>query len=53
MRKKIDRIKYRALYGRRMQIIEPCFSDITYCKKMNRFSQDKGEYSMVIVFDST
>jgi transposase len=38
MREKIDQTKYRALYGRRMQIIEPCFSDITYCKKMNRFS---------------
>jgi hypothetical protein len=38
MRKKIDEAKYRALYGRRMQIIEPCFSDIRYCKGMDRFS---------------
>jgi hypothetical protein len=38
MRKKIDEVKYRTLYGRRMQIIEPCFSDMSYCKKMNRFS---------------
>jgi hypothetical protein len=38
MRKKIDEVKYRALYGRRMQIIEPCFSDMTYCKGMDRFS---------------
>jgi hypothetical protein len=38
MKKKIDEPKYRSLYGRRMQIIEPCFSDITYCKGMNRFS---------------
>jgi hypothetical protein len=38
MREKIDESKYRALYGRRMQIIEPCFADITYNKKMNRFS---------------
>jgi transposase len=38
MRRKIDEVKYRALYGRRMQIIEPCFSDMSYCKKMNRFS---------------
>jgi hypothetical protein len=38
MRKKIDEAKYRVLYGRRMQIIEPCFADINYCKKMNRFT---------------
>jgi hypothetical protein len=38
MRQKIDEAKYRALYGRRMQIIKPCFADITYNKKMNRFS---------------
>jgi hypothetical protein len=38
MRKKIDETRYRVLYGRRMQIIEPCFADMTYCKKMNRFS---------------
>jgi hypothetical protein len=25
-------------YGRRMQIIEPCFSAISYCKRMDRFS---------------
>jgi hypothetical protein len=38
MRKKIDEPKYRALYGRRMRIIEPYFSDMSYCKGMNRFS---------------
>jgi hypothetical protein len=38
MREKIDDPVYRTLYGRRKQIIEPCFSDITYCKKMNRFT---------------
>jgi hypothetical protein len=38
MRDKIDEGKYRILYGRRMQIIEPCFSDISYCKGMDRFS---------------
>jgi hypothetical protein len=38
MREKIDEPKNRVLYGRRMQIIEPCFADINYCKKMNRFS---------------
>jgi hypothetical protein len=38
MREKIDEAKNRVLYGRRMQIIEPCFSDMSYCKGMNRFS---------------
>jgi hypothetical protein len=38
MREKIDEAKNRVLYGRRMQIIEPCFSDMSYCKRMNRFS---------------
>jgi hypothetical protein len=38
MREKIDGGKYRALYGRRMQIIEPCFADMRYCKGMDRFS---------------
>jgi transposase len=38
MRNKIDEVKYRVLYGRRMQIIEPCFSDMSYCKGMDRFS---------------
>jgi len=38
MRKKIDDPAYRELYSRRMQIIEPPFSNITYCKGMNRFT---------------
>jgi len=38
MRKKIDNPAYRELYSRRMQIIEPTFSDITYCKGMDRFT---------------
>jgi hypothetical protein len=38
MKKKIDDPAYRELYSRRQQIIEPVFSDITYCKKMNRFT---------------
>ncbi|MDR0721444.1 MAG: transposase [Treponema sp.] len=38
MRKEIDEVKYRTVYGRRMQIIEPCFSDIPYCTGMDRFS---------------
>jgi hypothetical protein len=38
MRKKIDDPAYRELYSRRMQIIEPVFSDMVYCKGMNRFT---------------
>jgi hypothetical protein len=38
MRKKIDETKCRVLYRRRMQIIEPCFTDMNYCKGMNRFT---------------
>jgi hypothetical protein len=47
MKEKIDGPEYRRLYGRRMQIIEPCFSDITYSKKMNRFSL-KGKVKVTI-----
>ena len=38
MRKKIDEPENREFYSRRQQIIEPVFSDITYCKRMNRFT---------------
>jgi hypothetical protein len=38
MREKIDDPAYKELYSRRMQIIEPVFSNITYCKGMNRFT---------------
>jgi hypothetical protein len=38
MREKIDNPAYRELYFRRLQIIEPVFSNITYCKGMDRFS---------------
>jgi transposase len=37
MRKKIDDPVYRELYSRRMQIIEPVFANIKYCKGMDRF----------------
>jgi hypothetical protein len=43
MKEKIDDPAYRELYSRRQQIIEPVFSDITYCKKMNRFTLRGGE----------
>jgi transposase/stalled ribosome alternative rescue factor ArfA len=38
MKKQIDDPKVRKEYGRRMQIIEPVFSDMTYCKGMDRFT---------------
>jgi hypothetical protein len=38
MREKIDAPVNRELYSRRMQIIEPVFSNITYCKGMDRFT---------------
>jgi len=38
MREKIDKPKYRKIYSRRMQIIEPVFADITYCKGITRFT---------------
>jgi len=38
MRDKIDKPVNRELYSRRMQIIEPVFSHMTYCKGMNRFT---------------
>ena len=38
MKDKIDNPAYRELYSRRMQIVEPVYSNITYCKGMNRFT---------------
>jgi len=38
MRNKIDDAAYRELYSRRMQIIEPVFSNMAYNKGMNRFT---------------
>ena len=38
MREKIDKEKYRKIYSRRMQIVEPVFADITYCKGITRFT---------------
>jgi len=38
MREKIDNPAYRELYSRRMQIIEPVFANMAYCKGMNRFT---------------
>jgi transposase len=38
MRDKIDKPENREEYSQRMQIIEPVFANITYCKGMNRFT---------------
>jgi hypothetical protein len=38
MREKIDKPKYKRIYSRRMQIVEPVFADITYCKGITRFT---------------
>jgi hypothetical protein len=38
MRENIDKLKYKKLYSRRLQIIEPVFADITYCKGISRFT---------------
>jgi hypothetical protein len=38
MKEKIDEPVNREIYSRRQQIIEPVFSDMAYCKGMNRFT---------------
>ena len=38
MRERIDSEEGQSLYSHRAQIIEPCFSNIEYCKGMNRFT---------------
>jgi hypothetical protein len=38
MREKIDKPKYKELYSKRLGIIEPVFSNITYCKGMKHFT---------------
>ena len=38
MREKIDSPKYKKIYSMRLQIIEPVFADITYCKGITRFT---------------
>jgi transposase len=38
MRKKIDMPENKRVYSHRMEIIEPCFGNIEYCKGMNRFT---------------
>jgi transposase len=44
MKEKIDDPVWRQVYGERMRIIEPCFSNITYCKGMDRITlRGKGK----------
>jgi transposase len=38
MRENIDKPRYKKLYSRRQQIIEPVFANITYCKGITRFT---------------
>jgi hypothetical protein len=48
MREKIDKAAYRKLYSRRMQRIEPCFSDIENRQGMARFTL-RGKKKVVIL----
>jgi hypothetical protein len=53
MREKIDDPIWRQLYGERMRIIEPCFSDITYCKGMDRITvrgKEKANAQVLLFF---
>ena len=38
MRKKLETVQYQDIYANRIQIIEPVFADIRYCKGLNRFT---------------
>ena len=38
MRKKLETEEYQTKYSRRIQIVEPVFANISYCKKLNRFT---------------
>ena len=38
MLNRIDTVKGRDVYSKRMGIVEPVFANITYHKKMNRFN---------------
>jgi hypothetical protein len=38
MRNKLDTEKYQEIYTQRIQIIEPVFANISYCKGLNRFT---------------
>jgi len=38
MRKKLETVEYQDKYADRIQIVEPVFADIRYCKGLNRFT---------------
>jgi len=38
MRKRLETIEYQDKYADRIQIVEPVFADIRYCKGLNRFT---------------
>lgn len=38
MRKKLETVEYQDLYADRIQIVEPVFANIRYCKGLNRFT---------------
>ena len=38
MRKKLETVEYQDIYANRIQIIEPVFANIRYCKGLNRFT---------------
>jgi hypothetical protein len=37
-RKKLETIEYQDKYAERIQIVEPVFANIRYCKGLNRFT---------------
>ena len=44
MRKKLDTEEYQERYSRRIQIAEPVFANIEYCKGLDRFTlRGKGK----------
>jgi hypothetical protein len=38
LREKLNGVEYQDRYAYRMQIIEPVFANITYCKRLDRFT---------------
>jgi transposase len=38
MRKKFETVEYQDIYAYRIQIVEPVFANIRYCKRLNRFT---------------
>jgi hypothetical protein len=38
MRKKLETVEYQDKYADRIQIVEPVFANIRYCKGLNRFT---------------